>query len=303
VSLAMLRRHINHQKPSIYRLHPEILPSITHHLESGLDLVHATHVSYYWRSTLLSHPGLWAHLDFKDTERALTFLERLKSVSLHINLTNDNPPLVEPLRPHATRIATLGLFDRPDQRVLLSQPMPTLRQLEITNYIYHDDDDLPRTLVDEETSWSFPSVTSLAVHNTYPIPFHVPHLTCFKFRFIDPMDDTFILESLLNFLRSCPLLEHLEIAYPKDFLSTNDHAVSLPNLHIYIQIMLSNRGVYSLGVFNVLSLPPSCTVTLKSCTDTSVENRANKILPHLQNPTYFTGPNTGGKGACIQGGH
>jgi len=291
VSLAALRRHINFQKSSIYRLHPEILPSIARHFESKSDLIRATHISCYWRSTLLSHPGLWARLDFRDTGRAIAFLERSKSASLHIDLTGDGeiPPSFEFLCPHATRIVTLGLLDRPDQRELLSQRMPSLRGLEITNDIYEDEDDLPHTPVDEETSWSFPSVTSLAVRNTYPIPFHVPHLTRFKFRFTNLVNKASILEDLLDFLRSCPLLEDLEISCPEDFLSTDDHAVSLPNLCTYTQIMPSARGLYPLGLLNPFSLPLSCAVTLKSWTAITTKNGVANILPRFQNPTCLAG--------------
>ena len=81
---------------------------------------------------------------------------------------------VEPLLPHATRIATLGSLNRPDQKKLLSQPMPGLRKFEIIDDIYDDDkaddNDLPHTPADEAISWSLPSIISLAVHNTYPLP-------------------------------------------------------------------------------------------------------------------------------------
>ena len=66
-----------------------------------------------------------------------------------------------------------------------------MRSLKISDYFYDkgdeedddsdgDDDDNGD---DETVLWSFPSVTSLTAHNTYPIPFHLPHLTYFKFRY------------------------------------------------------------------------------------------------------------------------
>ena len=311
-SLVLLRRHINCQKSSIYRLHPELLSAAASHLERESDLVRATHVSYHWRDTLHSNPSLWAHLGFEHIGRALAFLERSKSVPLYVNLTGNGrtPPSVGPLLPHATRIVALGLVDRPDQKKLLSQPMPSLRRLEISDDFYDedddsedndsenddeddddddDDDDPPNTPVDKTVSRSLPSVISLAVHNIYPIPFHVPNLTCFKFRYLHPMDDEAILESLLDFLHHCPLLEVLEVSYPEDSISTDDRVISLPNLHSYTQNMLPGRGVYSLGVFHVLSLPIPCTVTLRSWTDSDAGLGAANIIPPLKNPRYLAG--------------
>jgi hypothetical protein len=131
VSLAMLRHHINCKKSSIYRLHPELLSTVASHLESESDLIRATHISYHWRNTLHSYPGLWAHLDFEHAERALAFLERSKSAPLHVDLVGDGeiPPSVGPLLPHAARIATLRLTNRPDHRKLLSRSVPALRRL------------------------------------------------------------------------------------------------------------------------------------------------------------------------------
>ena len=313
VLLSILRRYINSRKSSIYRLHPELFQVVASHLGSESDLVRATHVSYHWRNTLHAHPSLWAHLDFQYVGRALEFLKRSKAAPLHVYLLGDGktPPSIKPLLPHATRIVTLGLVDRPGQMELLSHPMPSLRRLEITNSFYHeggeeedgdgddnddnndddnddDNDDNGDDGDDETVSWSFPSVTSLAVHNTYQIPFHTPHLTCFKFRCVRPMYDAYIAGSLLDFLRDCPLLEDLEISYIED-IGTYDQAVSLPNLRSYTQAMLPGHGVYSLGVFNMLSIPPPCAVTLKSWTTSDIKSKATDILPPFKNPGYLAG--------------
>jgi len=168
LALAMLRRHINPLQSPTCRLPSELLPLVVSNLESDTDLVHATHVSHHWRSTLYTHPSLWSHLDFEDTGRAIPFLEKSKSTPLHVTLVGDSrvAPSVEPLRPHTTRIVTLVLFDCAPQRVLLSQSMPSLRRLEIIGA-----DEPP---VDGTISLSLPSVTSLALHDVYPTPLHVP---------------------------------------------------------------------------------------------------------------------------------
>ena len=310
VPLATLRRHINCQASPIYRLHLELFPAVASHLESKLDLIRATHVSYRWRNALHAHPSLWAHLDFKNTGRALEFLKRSKSAPLHVQLLGGGrkPPSIEPLLPHATRIVTLGLVDRPDHMALLSHLMPSLRRLEITydRYKKSSDDDednddynnggggdanpgLPHRPVEGAASWSLPSVISLVVYNIHPIPFHVPHPTCFKFRYVYPTNDTAVLGNLLDFLHECPLLEDLEISHLDGPLRANLRAVSLPNLLSYTQNAHSSRRVYSLGVFDALSLPLPCRVMLKSWTDSDAKSNVADIIPPFKNPSYLAG--------------
>jgi hypothetical protein len=180
--------------------------------------------------------------------------------------------------------------------------VPALGRLEIIDDIYDDDEaddnDLPHTPADEAISWSLPSIISLAVHNAYSIPFHVPCLTSFKFRYIYSTNDAAvrgsIVESLLNFLRSCPLLEDLEISYSGEFLGANDQRVFLPNLRSYTQNTLHRHGVYSLGVFNMFSFPPPCTVAFRRVVSTGqagsdVETKTTDVLPPLKNPRILIG--------------
>ena len=282
LALAMLRRHINPLQSPTYRLPSELLPLVASNLESDTDLVRATHVSHHWRNTLFSHPSLWSHLDFEDTGRALAFLEKSKSTPLHVTLVGDIPvsPSVESLGPHTTRIVTLVMFDCEPQWALLSQPVPSLRRLEIVGA-----DEPP---VDGTISLSLPSVTSLALHDVYPTPLHVPHLVCFKFRYSVLNGDVTMAELLLNFLLNCPLLEDLEVSHAFSFVSTRDQAVQLLNLRSFIEITL-HEGVYAFGVLEALSFPPSCSVTLKSWTHSYVKVEPTSILPQLKNPQCLAG--------------
>jgi len=282
LALAMLRRHINPLQSPTYCLPSELLPLVASNLENDTDLVRATHVSHHWRNTLYSHPTLWSHLDFEDTGRALAFLEKSKSTPLHVTLVGDSrvSPSVGPLRPHTTRIMTLILFDCAPQRELLSQPMPSLRRLEIIGA-----DEPP---VDGTISLSLPSVTSLALHDVYPTPLRVPHLVCFKFRYSFLDGDVTMAERLLDFLHNCPLLEDLEVSHGFDFVSTRDQAAQLPNLRSFTEITL-HEGVYAFRVLDALSLPPPCSVTLKSWTHSYVKVEPASILPPLKNPQCLAG--------------
>jgi hypothetical protein len=157
----------------------------------------------------------------------------------------------------------------------------------------YDNDNLPHTPIDEAiSSWSLPSVISLAVHGTYPTSFHVPRLTSFKFRFVDPTDDAATVGSPFDFLRNSPLLEDLEISYSRDFLGAGGRPISLPNLRSYTQTLHDHYAAYPLGLFSMLFLPPPCPVVLRSVVPRSwpssdVETKATSVLPPLKNPGYL----------------
>jgi len=281
MALAVLRRHINPLQSPTYRLPSELLPLVASHLGSDTDLVRATHISHHWRDTLRSYPSLWSYLDFEDTGRALAFLEKSKSTPLHVIMVDDSRvfPSVEPLFPHTTRIATLVLFDCAPQRELLLQPTPSLRRLQIFG--------AGEPPVDGATLLSLPSVTSLALDNVHPTLLRVPHLVRFKFRYsVRPGDETMV-ELLLDFLHNCPLLEDLEVSHEFVFVSTRNQ-VQLPNLRSYMEIILRN-GVYVFAVLDALSLPPPCSVTLKSWDHLSVGVEAASIVPPLKNPQCLAG--------------
>jgi hypothetical protein len=48
----------------VNKLPPEVLSRVLEHRDRELDLVAATHVCQYWRSTLTSSPSLWTRLEF-----------------------------------------------------------------------------------------------------------------------------------------------------------------------------------------------------------------------------------------------
>ena len=196
------------------------------------------------------------------------------------------------LRQQSKRVATLKLGHWTIEKSFLSEPLPSLRKLEIT-YRYDGDDDG----LDEEwdidwapvwgpkentTSWSFPTLTSLIIYNLHPIPFHTPRLTCFKFCDEEDVVDT---DTIVDFFSNCPLLEHINIFYAHEYQGERD-LVSLPCLRTYTENTLNE--VCPLTVLNTLSLPPSCSVTLGSRTGCGPITEADDTFPHFENPDYLT---------------
>ena len=294
VTLAMLRRHINPLESPLYRLPPDLFPEVASQLASETDLVNATHVSYHLRNTLLSHPSLWSHIDFRDETRARAFFERSGRTPLHVDMfidTTRTAGLSTELHQQSERIATLKLPYWSVQKAFLSVPLPSLRRLDISYQYYYDNDwdenedwdiDWESWETTEEAApWSFPSLTSLILHNLIPIPFFAPHLTCLKFRDEASTTDT---DKLLSFLDNYPLLEHIDISYKDRFRNKRDLVVSLPNLRTYTETAFD--GECPLTVLNMLSLPPFCSVTLKfrNCGTTA---EPDNILPDFKNPDYL----------------
>ena len=288
MTLALLRRHINPLASPLYRLPPDLFPEIASHLANETDLVNITHVGHRLRSVLLSHPSLWSHLNFGREMRARAFFERSGQTPLHIDMTWDatrTDASLPDLRRESRRIATLKLHMWSIQQKFLSEPLPSLRRLEIFCDYYSGGDLVGGLgLTKKVTWWSFPSLTSLIVYNLHPIPFHTPRLTCFKFWNGSSSIDE---DKLLGFLDNCPSLEHIDIFYifyAGGHRSKHDLAVSLPNLRSYTETTFGN--VCPLSVLNMLSLPPFCSVTLKFCGVSETTAEAD-ILPHFKNPDYL----------------
>ena len=287
-TLAILRRHVNLLVSPLYRLPPDLFPEIASHLANETDLVNTTHISHRLRDVLLSHPSLWSHLNFGCDSRARAFFERSGRAPLHIDLSWDATRTAAlHLDPHleSRRIATLKLRMWSIQQKFLSEPLPSLRRLEISNYLCDGNWMEELGPAKEVTSWSFPSLTSLIVYSLYSIPFHTPHLTCFKFWSGDsPIGG----DKLLGFLDNCPSLEHIDIFYrfyEGGHRSKHDLVVSLPNLRSYTETTFGN--VCLLSVLNMLSLSPFCSVTLKFCGANETKVEADDILPHFKNLDYL----------------
>ena len=295
VALATLHRHINLLESPLYRLPLDLIPEVASHLVSETDLVNATHVSYHLRNTLLSCPSLWSHLNFRHEIRARAFFERSKQASLHVDMPRDTARTADSLaelRRQSRHIATLKLRHWSIQKKFLSEPLPSLKRLEIYFERYDDEwnEEWDTTWapiwgpMKKATSWSFPSLISLIIYGLAPTAFHAPNLTRFKFRDRDGFTNT---NDLIVFLNDCPLLEHIDICYlnTPGLGTQSDLVVSLPNLRTYTQTGFGE--VCPLTVFNMLSIPPFCSVTLRSRDDCRTTPAADYILLPFTNPGYL----------------
>ena len=267
-TVALLRRMINHHDSRIHRLPPEILATVACHLENNTSLVTAAHVCHFWRTTLLSSPRLWTHLDFTNEECALVFLKRSKLALLSINLVDARDPLEivrESLNEIATRVTKLQAEHGTFLDELLDWPMPMLEVLEVTQ-----SDEFPP---DESTH--LPSLTSLIISGFDPLRYHAPLLTSFRLTHGSIISSRGLTTSvLLDFLRNCPLLE--DVFLNRDVRPDSNEVVSLPFLHSFTHE--STRDKYQPYLFEQLSLPSTCRVAL--VIDVT-EHRSNPWIPGL----------------------
>ena len=294
VALAMLRRHINLLDSPIYRLLPDMFPEIASHLRVyETDLVNATRVSYHLRNTLLSHPSLWSYLDFDHETRARTFLKRSGQTPLHVNIPVVDIRMVDSLvelRRQSERVASLRLRNWRIQGKFLSESLPSLRSLEVfSHHYYYDWDESPDNPwgsvlypTIRPTLWSLPSLTSLVVVGVEPTRFHTPHLTHFEFSCGGYTANS---RGLPSFLNNCPVLEHIDISYVGEFLKSQDLVVSLPNLLTYTETVYDQA--YPITLLNMLSLPPLCSVTLRSEIEETKGEVGAILPPHFENPDYL----------------
>ena len=246
----MLNRMRNYHNSLTHRIPPEILGAIASHLEDDKSLINATSVCHLWRSVLLSSPRLWSHIIVKNERKALIFLERSKSAPVSIVLDFDgcNAPskkLRKSLKRATKRLATLQAVHLPLSLLgeLLTQPLPILISLDVVTF------------------GPLPSVRTLAATNLNQLTnFSFALCNCSGFEFLPGIGD-----SLLNFLRRCPLLEVIFLGYGErdediEFMTDekSTKAVSLPFLQSFTHESPTDR--IHMGLFNRLSLPPTCEV-------------------------------------------
>ena len=277
----MLRRMTNYHNSISHRLPPEILAAMASHLENDESLLTATYVCHFWRSALISSPRLWSHLTFENERRAAVFLERSRSAPVSVDLRTNNEPseaVMKSLVGITNRLTSLRGAHVPFLDELLVQPLPILRNLDVV------------------TSGTFPSVVSLASTNLGRPMFHVPLLTrfCFKLcRCSGSAVTTRMGDGLLDFLRSCPQLEVIHFGYGDQGadigFTTNEastKAVSLPRLRSFTHE--SPVDTIYIGLFNRLSLPPTCEVEFTIRDIFFIEKPWNCGFPTLRDPSYLS---------------
>lgn len=201
----------------INRFPPEVLSNVLHHLECDRDLIVATHVCFYWRSTLISDPCLWTSLNFQSThdiDRTLTYLERSKSATI------ESASIA-----FRHYLPSLGRL-----RLLLCKSTPLLRRLKMdstNNYV-------PVPPFDNFLGQQAPRLRTaifLCICPVLEFPFSLPSLTALQLRLDSTMEPLWV-GSLFRLCSNCPQLETVQIQINCETIQdgSSDQVLSLDSL-------------------------------------------------------------------------
>jgi len=203
--------------PPINCLPPEVLVKVLEFRELDQDLLVATHVCRYWRSTLISAPCLWTLIPCYDMNRVSTFLERSKSAPIDVLAVirpriSPNDSALELVIPHLGRVRSLRV--RPISGGTLPSifrfrsPAPILQHLEISGYPHGQISRLPRNFL----GCHVPSLRSLIWDDSSLMPESLLPLIPTHPQPYDPDEAPTPLLVVLGLLSSTPYLEHLSIS-------------------------------------------------------------------------------------------
>lgn len=194
----------------------------------------ATHVCHYWRSALISIPGLWTLILCYSVDRASTYLERSKSAPIDVLAveTSSRPPsdpALELVIPHIGRVRSMKISASPRETppaiFKFCSPAPLLQHLEISLYPDHMSR-LPGDFLGRQT----PSLRSLCWQgSSFELaPSDLAH------RPFHGEDEAQPLRVVCGLLSSAPSLQHLSITIPHPE-GTQDvtpmHPIHLDSLH------------------------------------------------------------------------
>ena len=182
-------------------------------------LITMTHVCRSWRSTLISTPSLWTHIDFStfESKQAMGFLSRSWDQLLEVYQHLENDEDMEPFR--STTLCNLYRLQRLEittltpnlERVLMrrfTRPAPVLEHLQINNDIEWTGSDMK--LHNTIFEGHFPKLLSLTLHN-FRMDFHTfnfPSLTRFTFK---TKTETSA-QDLASFFELCGSLEFIKLS-------------------------------------------------------------------------------------------
>ena len=204
--------------PLINRLPPEILTKVLEFHERETDLLAATHVCRYWRSTLVSAPCLWTRVPCYNMNQASVYLERSKSAPIDV-VAERTPapfsklPAMESIIPHLGRVRLMRIQPSLGETIpavfKFRSPAPLLQHLAISRFPRGQMSRLPRDFLGRRV----PSLRSLTWDDTSLLstPFPPQNTTRLPY---NPSVPPAPLQVLLGLISSAPHLEDLSILIP-----------------------------------------------------------------------------------------
>ena len=246
------------------RVPPEILDMVCSFLTTE-DVFSASQVCHRWRAVLVSSPSLWTQFPCRHMPQTIISLERCKSMPIQLEFYRESPiAAVEKVLLHGNKITSLSVHHHPAQTPILGQlfmfSRPSVERL------YMGPEEVAgwgaRTQTAHTIWQDLPSLRELFVRQ-YSIPINrltAPNLVHLALERAGYGRDVTV-QSILDMLRGCPLLETLLITDSRVRKNTTpDHPpVSLPRLR---SIELGEDEVRS-GLATRLQFPQNIAVGLR----------------------------------------
>ncbi|KAF9649587.1 hypothetical protein BDM02DRAFT_3113635 [Thelephora ganbajun] len=260
-------------------LPPEMVSRIATHLIDEIEyyrpLLVATHVSRYWRETILGCSSLWTSIDSRHPNLAIICMERSNNAKLTVRLRpNVTLDFVSNLQLHTRRIKALDIRMPPsDFQKLLPQLDPHLIRLESMTLDLNSVYPLPCFSFPPLLSLDVSGLKELKVQNISLIPpfFHPTNLSKLSITSSDGW-----LSIFLDLIAANPHLEEIFItSRASDLKYPTRDVVSLPHLRV-LDATLPWHAIKTL--LRCVSLPPSAALIV---TTTMEEYEQKEFLPAL----------------------
>ena len=263
-------------------LPPEILSGVLEYRTGERDLVAATHVCQYWRSTLTSSPPLWDCFrlqSYHDVDRTVTYLERSKSALIDVSMDMDSPENLKALQYFAPHIARTRSFiigglraDVLAASLLFCNPTPSLQHLEMSAY-----GGLVR-LPDNFLGQQAPSLRSVSFSGIYPALepiFPLPDLAEFSL-YLQGDAGPFHMSALFRCFSCCPRLQKIYISASNVILQGGlDEVISLESLE-ELDYACDRAG----QILPFLRLPRLKQLRVSPSSESGQLQKAVDLLPH-----------------------
>ena len=200
----------------VNKLPPEMLSRIAQFFPIR-DLVVATQVCRYWRTTFISCGSLWCNIDCTRGPEALTCLHRSKGSPIHVSVRKiPDDDVLDRLPPHVGRIKSLHLQSRWSVAQMVftrfTDPAPNLQALTvICRPSTAAAGPVPSTLL----TGNLPNLRSLTLQGLASdlTNFILPSLTYFEMSGVTSPPISISLTSILAFFERSPLLETVRVDF------------------------------------------------------------------------------------------
>ena len=257
---------------------------------SESDLISATHVCEIWRSALLSTPLLWTEVEFGNSDRASTYLERSKSTPLHVSVgysAIDSESFAGDMSWFG-RIDSLRILACRDQIESIAGelclPTPNLRSLTIDGRSGGGLIHIPPEFLGRRA----PFLRNLTLDSVSPMPVtNLPLQNLTNLRWVDLFSFVGI-EEVLVLLTLTPLLEALDLGLRvQSTTEAGQHrGITLTNLR---RLAWANYGG-PLSLMSLLVAPELKHATIHVTSDSSHSDLSTILPLHRNRFPWFAEP-------------